>query len=144
MPRMRAAAISLALMLAGCEVVLVRLPLGEPHVVRYGEKIHLEGPLTLHFTAVKNESRCPNSPEIRCIWGGSATIELTATTERASQPLELSLGEPFGSTVNFDGFEIQLLSLEPYPTGEAPMGDAVDPNFYDAQVLVSRTRTTGA
>jgi hypothetical protein len=86
---------------------VVRLGLGD-HVV-------IDGRLSLSFTAVVEDSRCPT--DVQCVWEGQATVEVAASAvglEPAT--LGLSTHPDFGSVATYDGAAIELLDLLPYPT----------------------------
>lgn len=115
--------------------------------VRLGQSAILpEQGLTMRFASVTNDSRCPRSQEgvfVACAQAGEATIVVEAA--RGGQGSALTLTIP-GLTDNtaqrpdnpktftvFEGYRIQLASLEPQPT----VSGAAIPGEYIATLLVS-------
>lgn len=115
--------------------------------IRLGQSAVLpEEGLTLDFTEVINDSRCPRSSggvSVACAWAGEATITIGAT--RGGESSKLTLVMP-GLTDNaaqrpdypknsviFAGYKIQLASLEPQPTV-----DGSKPGEYTVTLLVSK------
>lgn len=117
--------------------------------IRLGQSAVLpEEGLTLDFTAVLNDSRCPRSSggvTVACYWAGEATITVGATRGGVSSTLTLVMpgltdnaaqrpAYPKNSVV-FEGYTIQLASLEPQPTV-----DGSRPGAYTVTLLVSAAR----
>lgn len=115
--------------------------------IRLGQSAILpEEGLTLDFAEVVNDFRCPRSADgvsVACAWAGEATIVVGAT--RGGVTSRLSLVIP-GLTDNaarlpdnpknyavFEGYKIQLVSLEPQPTV-----DGQKPGEYIVTLLVSK------
>ena len=73
--------------------------------------------LRIGFLDVEQDSRCPS--DVTCIDAGRATIVMDAAHDESrllgAVNLTLRAGEVEASAVDFQGFTIQLLSLEPYP-----------------------------
>jgi len=62
------------------------------------------------------DGRCPDSPSVRCVWGGAAQVELLVGEGNSSQEITLFLGRHPNSLKIF-GRLIQLVKLDPYPDG---------------------------
>jgi hypothetical protein len=103
--------------------------LGQDSLIGFGETIHVDM-LTLEFTTLAEESRCPTS--VVCVWEGNARILVTATRGNATAVLELNTSSRFPTSAVFEGYSIQLRKLDPYPaTPSTP-----NPQRYTATVLV--------
>ena len=85
---------------------------GQEYVVGFGETIRIEG-LSLEFTTLAEESRCPASAT--CVWEGNARVLITDTRGRATAVLELNSNPRFPVRATFEGYVIELRSVDPYP-----------------------------
>jgi hypothetical protein len=103
--------------------------------------------LTVRFTAVSNDSRCPKSPGIACATSGSASITVEAAQGQGPNALYFTIPGLTDDTTrlgnlpssylivnDFAGYRIQLVSLEPQPTFPATPG----PKDYVASLLVTK------
>ena len=78
-----------------------------------------DGGLTISFTGVREDSRCPS--DVVCVWSGDATALLTVAVGRsAAETLALHThlvprAAPHG------GYTIHLVSLSPYPDSRDPI-----------------------
>ena len=109
-----------------------RAELGRPIELKVGESVDVTGAgLRLTFRAVENESRCP--ADAVCVWAGDAEIALKIEqgTRAAVASLHTTL-QP--QSVEFDGYDIALVSLAPYPYS----GKAIEPGEYRATVRVTK------
>ena len=112
-------------MLAACgsdtgdpDVMPASVPPGQEYVVGFGETI-LVGKLLLEFTTLAEDSRCPAS--VMCVWAGNVRVLITATRGRATTVLELNLNPQFPTRAVFEGYVIELRSVDPYPATPAPL-----------------------
>jgi hypothetical protein len=87
------------------------------YVVGFGETIRVSG-LSLEFTTLAEESRCPTS--VTCVWEGNARVLITATRGSATSVLELNSNPRFPVRAVFEGYAIELRSVDPYPVAAAP------------------------
>jgi hypothetical protein len=87
------------------------------YVVGYGETIRVAG-LSLEFTTLAEESRCPTS--VTCIWEGNARVLVTATSGSTTAVLELNSNPRFSIRAVFEGYVIELRSVDPYPAAPTP------------------------
>ncbi|GAA5085113.1 hypothetical protein GCM10023210_05630 [Chryseobacterium ginsengisoli] len=87
-----------------------------------GEKKFLkEYQMNVAFKWISEDSRCPK--EVNCIWAGVAVaeMELMGTTTR---PMTIKLasldnkGRNYNKSVDFNGYTITLVDVNPYPTQE--------------------------
>jgi len=104
-----------ALVLGSCggdgeQVSLPDSVLGEEYLIGFGETIHV-GSLTLEFTTLAEESRCPLNAT--CVWAGNARILVTATLGRSTQVLELNTYPGHQVRTTFEGYLVELRRLQP-------------------------------
>jgi hypothetical protein len=111
------------LMLAACgsdqgesDTMPASVPPGQEYVVGFGETIHV-GKLLLEFTTLAEDSRCPASAI--CVWEGNVRVLITATRGRAMTVRELNLNPRFPVRAVFEGYVIELRSVDPYPVTPA-------------------------
>ncbi len=101
----------------GDDVETLQLPLADPekqYLIGFGETIHFRG-LSLEFTTLAGDSRCPNDPLVLCVWEGNARILLTANRLGVTNVLELNTHSMFPTSAIFQGYVIVLVRLDPYP-----------------------------
>jgi hypothetical protein len=106
--------------------------LGQSFELRVGETATVEeAGLTIGFTGVTNDSRCPI--DVVCIRAGDATLRLTL--RRLPQPATLvEVKTPGPPDAVYDGYSIEVLTLLPAPRASTP----TDPNAYVATLVVDR------
>lgn len=111
------------LMLAACgsdggeaDVLPASVPAGAEYVLGFGETIHVAA-LTLEFTTLAEESRCPASAI--CVWEGNARVLITATQGRITDVLDLNSNPRFPVRAIFQGYVIELRRVDPYPATPA-------------------------
>jgi len=86
--------------------------LGQEFVLGFDETIHV-GRLSLEFATLAEDSRCPTSAN--CVWQGNASILVTATCGRVLSVLQLNTNPQFPVRAEFEGYSIELRSVDPYP-----------------------------
>jgi hypothetical protein len=91
-------------------------PLDRSVVLAPGQSVELTSDLSLGFVAVLDDSRCPINAS--CVQAGDAVVRLAVTsrTARGDHDLHTAIVAP----VTFDGLELRLLELQPYPFGGRP------------------------
>jgi hypothetical protein len=90
-------------------------PVQNQYVIKYGQETAIAGKnMTVKFTAVLEDSRCPEG--IQCVWEGNARIKLSATKagENAAS-LELNTSDRFAVEAQYLDCTITLIDLRPYP-----------------------------
>jgi hypothetical protein len=101
--------------------------------VAYGRDVTItRQPLIITFTDVLEESRCPQG--VDCMWEGNAKIRITLQTpplERMTMA-ELNTNAKFPTSVDYDGREITLVNLLPYPV----YGIQTEPQQYVATLRI--------
>lgn len=95
-----------------------------------GEALTLPGwGVTIRFQAVMDDSRCPRNPTLYCRRAGEATVAFAVTDGSGSAVFSLTMpgmvdeiaqgsDYPKGH-VSLKGYEVQLISLKPYPGGDS-------------------------
>jgi hypothetical protein len=147
MSAMRVVFSLLVLTLAGCgesadeEIPLANYaddpPLGTEYVIGYGETLNLAEGVSLEFTTLAEDSRCPTG--VQCVWEGNARILLSTFTPRGNGSVELNTNPQFAISRLFDYYGVELRKLEPYPVVSAQNGTATIPvSSYEATVYVIR------
>lgn len=84
----------------------------QEYVLGFGETIRVAG-LSLEFTMLAEESRCPKS--VTCVWEGNARVLITATRGSVTDVLELNSNPRFPVRAVFEGYLIELRKVNPYP-----------------------------
>jgi hypothetical protein len=104
---------------AGCASSPARptsLPLGQPFDLRVGASAPVEGALTVTFTRVLSDSRCPM--DALCVWAGEAIVAVSVS-HRTAGPAERELRtEAPGSEASFLNYSIRLITLQPFPRSD--------------------------
>jgi hypothetical protein len=107
---------------------------GHEYVVGFGETLKVEGGLSLEFTTLAEESRCPTG--VTCVWEGNARILLTATTPSGITSIELNTNARFPTRAFFGDYAIDLRKLEPYPSANSPTGLTPPVSAYEATLFI--------
>lgn len=89
------------------------VPMGTDFTLAPGESVVVnDGALTLTFTKVQGDSRCPTQSLILCVWAGSAVVEMRATTGGSSRTVILeTVATKDVATV--DKYQVQLVGVTP-------------------------------
>ncbi|GAB4586020.1 hypothetical protein [Nocardia sp. IFM 10818] len=91
----------------------VTADLGADFTLATGATAHLDDDrLTVLFRGVSNDSRCPEEPDIRCVWEGDATIALTVTSNGTAAEHDLNV-QPPADELAVDSYRIHLVALRP-------------------------------
>ena len=102
--------------------------IGEEFNLKYGESIQVQNEsLTLKFENVADDSRCPTGAS--CVWAGNAKIILQVAQIDTSLNSALSPSE-----INYNSFNIKLLSVSPYPT----IGQQIKLDDYIIKLIVTK------
>jgi hypothetical protein len=87
--------------------------------------------LRIKFVAVE-DSRCP--ADANCIWAGNAKVTIRVTNRRGqSRTFDLNTNLA-GKSASFDGFEIKLGNVSPYPRSNI----RINRNGYTASFTVTK------
>jgi hypothetical protein len=87
--------------------------------------------LRIKFVAVE-DSRCPQ--DANCVWAGNAKVTIKVTNRRGqSRSFDLNTNLE-GKSARFDGYEIKLGSVSPYPRSNI----RINRNGYTASFTVTK------
>jgi hypothetical protein len=114
-------------------VALSASNIGKEFVLGYGETADV-GALSLEFTGVVDDSRCPTDGIVVCAWEGNGQILVGATDGQVSQVLTLNTNPKFSTFAIFRGYLIELRRLDPLPVSNVTRA----PEDYSATLLVER------
>ncbi len=92
---------------------------GEPFRLAVGEEMRLPSEdLTVHFSGVTGDSRCPTG--VNCFWAGDAAAEmrLTRGDEETSVTVHTHGDQRFPRQAEAFGCTLHLEDLEPYPSSK--------------------------
>lgn len=90
-----------------------------------------DGQITVHFTNVASDSRCP--ADAVCVWEGESSIELSVKVNTVEEQITLSTHVDFGKRDTVSQFVFTLLDVQPYPCCHAQQIDQED---YVIELLV--------
>lgn len=88
-------------------------PRGEDYLIGYGETIHV-GDLTLDFTAVAEDTRCPFEATCLAGWVGNARILISVSRGGMAGMVELNTHPDLPVREAFAGHLIELRDLAPW------------------------------
>ena len=128
----------LAAILASCAqdpIISPKVSLNEQFTIKAGRQVVIKGEkLSVRFSSVQNESRCPTG--VQCVWEGNAAISIEVSKKRkkstqavlntntAIQPNELA----------YKKYRIKLLGLNPYPR----IDEKTEAKDYEAVMIVTK------
>lgn len=92
---------------------LKRASLGQEFKLKVGERVIIkEAGLNITFSAVAEDSRCPEG--VNCIWAGNGRIIVKVSKGRKKADVQLNTGlEPRQG--RFHEYDVKLVALNPYP-----------------------------
>ena len=114
----------------------VKITLDTPFSLKVNQRGVLEADgLTLEFARILEDSRCPS--QVNCVWSGQARLLIYVwLTGQEPTAFELNTLPSSNQTViSYDAYQIELLSLDPYP--ETPEQD-IRLEDYQTMVVVSK------
>jgi hypothetical protein len=115
-------------------------PLWNEYVIGYGETLNLAEGVSLEFTSVAEDSRCPL--DVQCVSAGNARVVLKTITPRGESSVSLNTDPALPDSALFDYYGVELRKLEPFPGAGAQNGSVPVPlNLYEATVFVVRAAT---
>lgn len=110
-----------------------KILLGAMFKIKTGQTAVIKAPkLRITLTSV-NDSRCPTG--VTCVWAGDGEISLEVAGKTKKQAVTLHTRmEP--REVDFDGFKIRLVALNPYPKAN----ETIDQKDHEASLIVTRDK----
>lgn len=126
---MRVPMILLAMTAAACAptrpTVPADIPVDSAFELAIGQAVRVrDADATVQLVSVPEDSRCPVSPTIRCVWAGNGRVRLRV--ERGAQVDTLDLNTTLQPRERLAGtLNLRLVALSPEPTGDKsiPAGD---------------------
>jgi hypothetical protein len=116
-------------------------PLWNEYVVGYAETINLAEGVSIEFTAVEQDTRCPTN--IQCVDEGNAQILLTTFTPRGQLSVRVNTNRTLPINAIFDSYGVELRNLDPKPTRDPVTGSSTIPlSSYEARVFVIKAYNT--
>jgi len=116
-------------------------PLWNEYVIGYAETINLAEGVSIEFTAVEQDTRCPTN--VQCVDEGNAQILLTAFSPRGQWSVRVNTNKTLPINALFDYYGVELRGLDPKPTLDAGTGSSAIPvSSYEARVFVIKAFAT--
>lgn len=110
------------------------VPVGADFVLATGESAAADGGrLTVAFSGITSESRCPVNALIQCVWGGLARAGLRVTADAATRDVSLETLAP-RDTATVGAYLLRLVEVNPVPTTTDPIA----PSSYRVTLRVTR------
>ena len=117
-------------LLAGAFLTADAKTVGEIKLRIAQEKTVLRTAIRIKFLSVIEDSRCPEG--VNCIWAGVARIKIQLRKiGQTTKEFELNTNQT-DKTITFEGHEIKLANLTPYPKS----GTAIKAASYSATLTV--------
>jgi hypothetical protein len=105
--------------------------LGQSFELRAGSSAIVEGGLTIAFSGVKSDSRCPM--DALCVWAGDAIVTVSLS-QSGVDPAERELHTAStGSEASYRAYSVKLVALAPYPRSDRQ----IRPGDYVATLAIS-------
>jgi hypothetical protein len=121
------------LFVAGCDenVTGPTSPLNTAFTLAPSETMALDNAaLSVRFNRITGDNRCP--ADAVCILGGSADVNITAISDRATRDYVLRTGDM--QPVRHDDYTIELVQVAPYPFSAR----TIEPDEYRVTLRVTR------
>ena len=116
-------------------------PLWNEYVIGYAETINLAEGVSIEFTAVESDTRCPTN--VQCADEGNAQILLTTFSPRGQWTVRLNTNKSLPINALFDFYGVELRGLNPQPTRDPQTGSSTIPvSSYEARVFVIKAAPT--
>jgi len=115
-------------------------PLWNEYVIGYAETINLAEGVSIEFTAVEQDTRCPTN--VQCVDAGNAQILLTTFSPRGQWSVRVNTNTtPINAL--FDFYGVELRNLDPKPVLDPRTGSSTIPvSSYEARVFVIKAAPT--
>ncbi len=89
----------------------LRILSDQDFILRVGQRAKLDDALTIMFTSILGDSRCPIN--VTCVWAGNGRVELEIFDTEGS-PMTVQLNTERGPKIKaLKKYQLQLLSLNP-------------------------------
>ena len=109
-----------------------KVDLGQEFKIKNGEEVVIKAEkLRIAFRSMVNDSRCETGAV--CVWAGNAEIAVEVAKNN-KKPLMAKLNTSAPKEIDYKGFKIRLVALNPYPK----VGDPINPKDYEATMIVTK------
>jgi len=128
----------LVAILASCAqdpIISRKVSLNEQFAIKAGHQVVIKGEkLSVQFSSVQNESRCPTG--VQCVWEGNAaiSIEVSKKRKKSVQAILNTNTTIQPNEVAYKKYRIKLLGLNPYPR----IDEKIEPKDYEAVMIVTK------
>ena len=110
-----------------------KVDLGKEFRIRNGKLVITRGEkLRIRFKSVLSDSRCPTGAQ--CGWAGNAEVAIEIAGNNNKQIVTRLNTQLEPKEVNYTGFKIKLVALNPYPKINEPIAK----KDYEATLIVTR------
>lgn len=128
----------LVAILASCAqdpIISRKVSLNEQFTIKAGHQVVIKGEkLSVQFSSVQNESRCPTG--VQCVWEGNAaiSIEVSKKRKKSVQAILNTNTTIQPNEVAYKKYRVKLLGLNPYPR----IDEKIEPKDYEAVMIVTK------
>jgi hypothetical protein len=128
----------LVAILASCAqdpIISRKVSLNEQFTIKAGQQVAIKSEkLSVQFSSVQNESRCPTG--VQCVWEGNAaiSIEVSKKRKKAEQAILNTNTAIQPNELAYKKYRIKLLGLNPYPR----IDEKIEPKDYEAVMIVTK------
>lgn len=128
----------LVAILASCAqdpIIGRKVSLNEQFTIKAGHQVVIKGEkLSVQFSSVQNESRCPTG--VQCVWEGNAaiSIEVSKKRKKSVQAILNTNTTIQPNEVAYKKYRVKLLGLNPYPR----IDEKIEPKDYEAVMIVTK------
>lgn len=110
-----------------------KVDLGQEFKIKNGEEVVVrDEKVRIKFRSVPMDSRCPS--DVVCGWAGNGEVVVEVVKKNKKQRVATlnTLSDP--KEIDYKGFKIRLVALNPYPT----ISDPINPKDYEATMIVTK------
>lgn len=128
----------LVAILASCAqdpIISRTVSLNEQFTIKAGHQVVIKDEkLSVQFSSVQNESRCPTG--VQCVWEGNAaiSIEVSKKRKKSVQAILNTNTTIQPNEVAYKKYRVKLLGLNPYPR----IDEKIEPKAYEAVMIVTK------
>lgn len=111
----------------------IKVDLGQEFKIKNGQEVVVrDEKVRIKFRSVPMDSRCPS--DVVCGWAGNGEVVVEVVRKNKKQRVVTlnTLLDP--KEVDYKGFKIRLVALNPYPK----ISDPINPKDYEATMVVTK------
>ena len=116
-------------------IISRKVSVNEQFTIKAGQQVVIKGEkLSVQFSSVQNESRCPTG--VQCVWEGNAaiSIEVSKKRKKAEQAILNTNTAIQPNEFAYKKYRIKLLRLNPYPR----IDEKIEAKDYEAVMIVTK------